>query len=127
MQSTVRTVVKSWVNKKGLEMPRTTATICAHGQIDTPRVLEIWKSIIEGAGFQQKLIKGEPCWSKGDGVLMLQRNFTIAFGEREIVLEGWMGDALLGESDLTGVNGWMQKKKMKGLLSQAEGAIRSIV
>ena len=90
MQNTARTVVKSWVNKKGLEMPRTTVTICAHGQIDTPRVLEIWKSIIEGAGFQQKLIKGEPCWSKGDGVLMLQRNLRLPLAKGKLGLrDGW--------------------------------------
>lgn len=108
-------------------MPRTSVRIVSNGQIDTQAVLNAWRGVIERAGYQEKLVKGEPCWSKGDGVMMQLRNFAIAFGEGEVLLQAWTGDALLGESDLTGIVGMLPKKKMKALLSEAETAIRAIL
>lgn len=106
-------------------MARTIATIQHGANIDANAVMEEWSRILTREGYEQKLVKGEQCWSKGDGVLLQRQNFGIVFGENEIVLQAWMGDAILGESDLSGFIGKVPKKKMKKLLDEIDSAIKN--
>lgn len=64
-------------------------------------------------GYKEKIVKGEQVWSKGDRVIVLIQNFGLFFSENEILLQGWTGDAILGESSLDGFMGWALKEKMK--------------
>lgn len=106
-------------------MSRTTVRIETGGNLDIDVINEEWRRIVGGAGYSEKIVKGEPCWSKGDGVLMKQQNFAIVYGESEIILQAWMGDAVTGESDLTGFVAKIPKKKMQGILNEAEAVIRN--
>ena len=108
-------------------MQRTTIRVPAEPGFDTRMVIGTFSQIVESYGYQKKNIQGEPCWSKGDGVIVKQQNFGIAIGEREIVLQGWMNDAVTGESDLEGMVAVVPKKKMKNILEEVEIKIMPIV
>lgn len=73
--------------------------------------------------YENKMIKGENVWAKGDGVIMLRQCFAISFSENSVLLQAWVSDAIAGESDLTGFMGKVPKKKMKGILSEIESRI----
>lgn len=94
-------------------MARTTVIVPIRKEIDAKTVLSTFSRVVSRYGYTEKLVKGEQCWSKGDGVIILQQNFGIAIGQDKILLQGWTGDAITGESALEGFMGMAIKKKMK--------------
>lgn len=107
-------------------MARTTISIPAAEGFDVRRVISAFSQIVAGYGYEEKVIKGEPCWSKGDGVIAKQQNFDIVIGQKEILIQGWMNDAITGESDLEGFVAAVPKKKMKSILEELETEIMPI-
>lgn len=108
-------------------MPRTNITIRVTKDYDVDAVQNIFSRIVASNGYKEKIIKGEQCWSKGDGVVLKQQNFGIIFSKTEITLQGWLGDAITGESNLDGFVGMLPKKKMKKILEEARLAIAPLV
>lgn len=86
-------------------------------------VLRIMAMILEPSGYQRKMVDGESVWAKGDGVLMKMQCFGASFTGRSVLLQGWLKDAVTGESALEGFVAALPKKKMKGLLSQIQSTI----
>lgn len=86
-------------------------------------VLHIIASILEPSGYKQKLLDGETIWAKGDGVMISMQCFGAVFTDHSVLLQGWMKDALLGESALEGWYGALVKKNMKKLLENIRLAI----
>ena len=107
-------------------MARTTITITAVDGFNVQEVIKTFSQIVESYGYKEKMIKDEPCWSKGDGVIAKQQNFGIVIGQREILLQGWMNDAVTRESDLEGMVAVIPKKKMKELLNVLQMKIGQI-
>lgn len=108
-------------------MARTSIRIPVTKEYNADHIIQVFSNILSRNGYQQKFIKGEQCWSKGDGVILKQQNFGIVFSNTEIILEGWLGDAITGESDLNGFVAMVPKKKMKKLLEEAKYTISSMV
>lgn len=108
-------------------MPRTNIIIPVTKNYDVNAVQNIFARIVSSNGYKEKIIKGEQCWSKGDGVVLKQQNFGIIFSKTEITLQGWLGDAIAGESNLDGFVGMLPKKKMKKILEEARSAIAPMV
>lgn len=107
-------------------MARTTIVIPTAEGFSVQNVMTAFAQIMTSYGYKEKMIKEEPCWSKGDGVIAKQQNFGIVIGQGEILLQGWMNDAITGESDLEGVVAVIPKKKMKGILSELQTQIYQI-
>lgn len=86
-------------------------------------VLRIMEMILGPSGYKQKIVDGETVWAKGDGVMMKMQCFGASFTGTSVLLQGWLKDAVTGESALEGFVGALPKKKMKGLLSQIQSTI----
>ena len=82
-------------------------------------------SILMRYGYQNKIVKGENMWIKGDGIIMKMGCFSYFFTENTVVIQSWMKDALTGESDLTGFVAAVPKKKMMRILDEIRGNIMS--
>lgn len=107
-------------------MARTTIKLHTVEGFDVRRVIATFSQIVADYGYEEKVIKGEPCWSKGDGVIAKQQNFGFVIGQGEILLQAWMNDVITGESDLEGIVAVVPKKKMKGILEELENQIAPI-
>lgn len=79
-------------------------------------VLQIVATKMESAGYQPKIVDGETVWSKGDGVVMKMQCVGAVFTGKSVVIQGWMKDAITGESDLEGFVAMLPKKKLKKLI-----------
>lgn len=102
-------------------MARTTIEVKLKYDIDY--TLDILKNIFSKYKYENKIVKGEDVWTKGDGVLMVMECFSYVFGEGSLILQGWTRDALLGESALEGFMGMAVKKKMKNIMREIEQSI----
>ena len=87
-------------------------------------VLHIIASKLEPAGYKQKIVDGENVWVKGDGVIIKMHCFGAVFTGKSVLIQGWMKDAITGESNLEGFVAMMPKKKMKGLIDEICTAIK---
>ena len=108
-------------------MARTTILVPIQKAVDAQTILSTFSNVMSQYGYQEKLVKVEQCWTKGNGVFVLQQNFGIAIGPDKVVLQGWTGDALMGESSLDGFMGMAIKKKMKKILEEAQRVISNLV
>lgn len=98
-------------------MSRTTVEISMKtNQVDA--VLHIIASKLEPCGYHQKLVDGETVWSKGDGVMIAMQCVGATFTENSVLIQGWMRDAITGESNLEGFVGMFPKKKLRGLINE---------
>lgn len=88
-------------------------------------VLHIFATKLEPAGFNQKIVDGETVWAKGDGVMIAMQCVKVVFTEKSVLIQGWMKDAVIGESKLEGFIGMLPKKKLKGLMDEIGQAIIS--
>lgn len=88
-------------------------------------VLHIVAMKMESAGYQQKIVDGETVWSKGDGVMMKMQCVGAVFTGKSVVIQGWMKDAITGESDLEGFVAMLPKKKLKKLIDEICNTITS--
>ena len=88
-------------------------------------VLRIITAKLQNAGYNQKIVDGENIWIKGDGVLIKMHCFSYAFNERSVFLQGWMKDAITGESNLEGFVAMMPKKKFKKMMDEISSTIIS--
>lgn len=102
-------------------MSRTIIEIGLKHNIDD--TLETMKSIFSKYGYQNKIVKGENVWTKGDGVLAVMGCFGYSFTENSVILQGWTRDAILGESALEGFMGIAVKKKMKSIMNEIAQSI----
>lgn len=81
-------------------------------------VLHIIAAKLEPAGFKQKIVDGETVWAKGDGVMIAMQCVGVVFTEKSVLIQGWMRDAVLGESSLDGFVAIIPKKKLKGRIDE---------
>lgn len=102
-------------------MARTIVEITLKHDID--HTLNVIKEILLKNKYENKIVKGEDVWVKGDGVLLLMQCFGYTFTENSIVLQGWTRDAILGESNLDGFMGMAIKKGMKKIIKEIEHSI----
>lgn len=107
-------------------MARTTNVIPVERQVDAEKAMCLVRDIVSRHGYTEKLVKEEQCWSRGDGVLEPIQCFALIFGEKKLILQGWMDQALLGESDLEGVWGFIPKRKMKQILGEIETGLKRL-
>lgn len=102
-------------------MVRTTIEIKLKHNVDY--TLDIMEKIFSKHKYQNKIVRGEDVWTKGDGVIMVMECFGYTFTENSLILQGWTRDAILGESGLEGFMGMAVKKKMKNIMSEIEKSI----
>ncbi|MBQ6569955.1 MAG: hypothetical protein IJL87_06840 [Clostridia bacterium] len=76
-------------------------------------VLNIIAMKMGSAGYKQKIVDGETVWAKGDGVILKMQCVGAVFTGKSVVIQGWMKDAVTGESSLDGFVAMLPKKKMK--------------
>lgn len=81
-------------------------------------VLHIIAAKLEPAGYQRKIVGGESVWAKGDSVIVKMQCVKAEFTGRSVLIQGWMKDAITGESNLDGFVAIFQKKKIKGLINE---------
>lgn len=86
-------------------------------------VLQIIAMKMESVGYQQKIVDGETVWSKGDGVMMKMQCVGAIFTGKSVVIQGWMKDAITGESNLEGFVAMLPKKKLKKLIDEIVNTI----
>lgn len=86
-------------------------------------VLQIIAMKMESVGYKQKIVDGETVWSKGDGVMMKMQCVGAVFTGKSVVIQGWMKDAVTGESNLEGFVAMLPKKKMKKLIDEIVNTI----
>ena len=98
-------------------MPRTTLEIPLNGK-DINTILHIIDSLMKANKYSKKILKDEEVWLKGDGIIMKRQCFSASFTTDKLILQGWMGDAITGESDLNGFVGGLPKRKMKALMDE---------
>ena len=104
-------------------MSRTTVEVSLKtNNID--EVLRIIASKMEPAGYKQKIVDGETVWAKGDGVMIKMHCVGAVFTGKSVLIQGWMKDAITGESNLEGFVAMIPKKKMKGLIDEICTAIK---
>ncbi|MBQ8497700.1 MAG: hypothetical protein IJ489_09645 [Clostridia bacterium] len=85
-----------------------------HGK-SIDEILQIFEAAMCENDYSKKLVKNEEIYCKGDGVLALMQCFSLVFRENAVVIEAWVNDAVLGESELKGFSGIFIKKKMRAL------------
>lgn len=105
------------MNRTIIEVPMKTNSV--------DEVLKIVAQKMEAVGYQQKIVDGETVWSKGDGVIMIMQCVGIAFTGKSVVIQGWVKDAIIGESALEGFVAMFPKKKLKNLINEICDAIIS--
>ncbi|MDE7424356.1 MAG: hypothetical protein K2N51_11840 [Lachnospiraceae bacterium] len=88
-------------------------------------VLDIIVTTLKPSGYEQKIVDGETIWTKGDGVMMKMQCVGITFTENSVLIQGWMKDAITGESSLEGFVAALPKKKLKGLINKIQTTIVS--
>lgn len=81
-------------------------------------VLHILETKLESVGYKQKIVDGETVWARGDGVIMKMQCVGAVFTGKSVLIQGWLKDALTGESNLEGFVGRLPKKKLKGLMDE---------
>lgn len=86
-------------------------------------VIRIIDKVMIANQFQKKLLEGEEVWLKGDGVIVLLQCFGVCFKENSILLQGWVKDAIMGESELKGFVASLPKKKMRKIMDEIAGKI----
>lgn len=102
-------------------MARTIIEIPLKCEIDT--TVDVMEKILLKHKYQNKIVKDENVWTKGDGVITVMQCFSYTFTEKSVILQGWTRDALLGESSLEGFMGMAIKKKMKSIMKEIECSI----
>lgn len=88
-------------------------------------VLHIIKSKLEPKGYKQKIVDGEDVWTKGDGVITIMQCVGVVFTGKSVLIQGWMKDAITGESNLEGFVGMLPKKKLKSLINEIRTEVMS--
>lgn len=103
-------------------MNRTTIEVYM-GTNDFDEVMRIVASKLEPEGFRKVLLDGEVAWVKGDGVIIKLQCIAVVFTGKSVLIQAWVRDALLGESDLEGYVAYFAKKRMKELIKKISTAI----
>lgn len=88
-------------------------------------VLDIIAETLKPSGYEQKIVDGETIWAKGDGVIMKMQCIGVTFTEKSVLIQGWMKDAITGESALEGFVAVFPKKKLKKLIEKIQTTIIS--
>jgi len=86
-------------------------------------ILENINSILAREEYELKMVDNEKVWAKGDGVIVLLQCFNVIFGEHSVIIQAWVKDALMGESNCEGFLAKMPKKKMKKLIEEIQMCI----
>lgn len=103
-------------------MARTSMEIAFNGK-SIDEITRIFESAMLQNKYSNQIIKGENVWAKGDGVIVQRQCFSISFTENSVILQGWMGDAIMGESALTGFMACFPKKKMRSIMESIASQI----
>ncbi len=103
-------------------MARTTLEIPLCGK-DIDTILHIINSLMISNKYSKKILKGEEVWVKGDGLIQVRQCFSATFTADAMILQGWIGDAITGESDLDGFRAMFPKRKMKALMEEIKAKI----
>ena len=88
--------------------------------MDVNMVLDVVNQILTGNGYMEKMVGNEHVWAKGDGVIIKMQCFGVTFREDGVILQGWLKDAITGESDLTCFVASQMKKKMLQIMKEIE-------
>ena len=91
---------------------------------DASSALKAMENILSQKKFEKKLINSEPVYVKGDGLLSPMQCIGVSFGDKVIILEGWIKDPIMGESELKGFVSMAPKKSLKGTLNTVMTAIQ---
>ena len=86
-------------------------------------VLSIIDTTLSSHNFTQKIVDNETIWAKGNGVTVLMQCVAATFTGTSVLLQGWMKDAITGESDLEGFVAMLPKKKLKKILASIQNII----
>ena len=96
---------------------RTTIEISMN-QKSVDEVIQIVDTVMKANNFQKKLLEGEEVWLKGDGVITFMQCLGICFKENSVLLQGWVKDVIMGESELKGFAGSLPKKKLRKIMDE---------
>lgn len=86
-------------------------------------VLHIVEMELQSVGLTQKKVDNEVIWAKGDSVITPMSCVNVMFTGYSVILEGWIKDAVLGESELEGFVAMFPKKKLKKILIKIQEEI----
>lgn len=105
-------------------MSRTTVEVSLRaGNVDG--VLETIAGVLEPNKYRRNIVDGEEVWSKGDGVLTVMQCVSATFTGSSVVIQGWIKDAMTGESALEGFVAGLPKKKLKKQIESICDTIRA--
>jgi len=88
-------------------------------------ILHIISMKMEPAGYTKKIVDGEDVWTKGDGVMLKMQCVGAVFTGKSVLIQGWMKDAITGESNLEGFVAMLPKRKLKNLIDEIRTTIIS--
>lgn len=103
-------------------MSRTTIEIPMRSN-NVDGVLRLAARRAESCGYKRKIVDSEEIWVKGDGGFLAMQCIAVIFTENSLLLQGWLRDPVMGEYNLSGIYGWIFKKKVKNLMAEIETAI----
>lgn len=87
-------------------------------QKSVEEIYQIISTILYRYGYQNKIVKGENVWAKGDGIVIKMCCFSFVFSDDSMFIQAWLHDALLGESDLEGFVAKLAKRKMYKIIEE---------
>lgn len=107
-------------------MARTTVALKLN-TVSIDEVIRVINSVMVKNGFENKIVRGEDVWTKGDGVIVAMSCIAYSFTETEVVIQAWLRDALLGESDLSGsFIGRLPKEQMKKMIQEIRIMLQNV-
>ncbi len=84
--------------------------------LSVDEAISVFDAMMTTNGYRHVIYKGEDLWSAGDAVFSGLRCFSYMFDDKNMIIQGWIADALGNESNLDGFVGMIPKKKMKQIL-----------
>lgn len=91
---------------------------------DASSALKAMENILFQKKFEKKLINSESVYVKGDGIISPMQCVGVSLGDKVIILEGWIKDPIMGESELKGFVSMVPKKSLKGTLDTVITAMK---
>ena len=86
---------------------------------DAMQIYNVVNGILRSNGYTERMQGQERIWAKGDGTFIAMQCAAVQYYQGQIVLQGWIYDSILGESNLEAkFFGALPKKKLKKLLEQ---------
>ena len=105
-------------------MARTMGTIPLYA-LTPEEIFAIMDNVLVPLGYTRQMYDAEVIWGKYDGVLVMKQCFSVLVYPNQVLLQAWMKDALIGETELNGFAGALPKSKMKKYMNIISNTIQT--